>query len=279
MIEQNLEFVFEGRGFNLQIDVIRRDEEGNIVIRDYKSGRFAPDPEHAELQFKLYGLAFCTYCHFDKKFRRKAGVSDEEAARWGGNPIYIDDKIKYEIFRLHNNKPEGIHLWRLGNVGDRLEELGLIEMAEEARGLKERLLKIIERAMCEEDEFYLPLEEPKTIIPVTGNKFNYESLCALLDSMSKLDIFLREGKDFAPIPKLCRSCRYSEPCDEYYEKYAKELQERVFTSYEPAPKSNIEFQSFDYLKKQKKKDKNKQGKLFPTSPIPKKRRKKMEAVA
>ena len=68
MVEQDLKFVFDGRAFNLQIDAIRKDENGNIIIRGFKSGRYAPDPEHAELQFKLYGLAFCTCCHFDEEF-------------------------------------------------------------------------------------------------------------------------------------------------------------------------------------------------------------------
>jgi glutaredoxin len=275
MLEQSLQFVFEGRAFNLQIDIIRRDKEGNIVIRDYKSGRFAPDPEHAELQCKMYGLAFCTYCHFDEEFRRKAGVSDEEAARWGGNPIYIDEKIKYEIFRLHDDKPEGLHLWRLGNTSDRLEELGLEELAGETKELKERLLRIIERAMCEEDEFCLPIEEPKTIIPVTGNKFDYKALTALFDTMAKFEIFLKEERDFPPIPKRCRSCRYTEACDQYYDKYAKELQGRIFKSYEPPPKSGIQFRSFTNPKKEKTEDKLKQIKLFPTSPIPKKKKKKV----
>lgn len=275
MVEQDLKFVFEGRAFNLQIDAIRKDKDGNIVIRDFKSGRFAPDPEHAELQFKLYGLAFCTCCHFDEEFRRKVGVSDEQAVRWGGNPIYIDENIKFEIFRLHNNKPEGLSLWRLGSVGDRLDKLGLAEEAGIAKELREKLEAILERVMCEEDEFCLPnLEIPETIIPVTGNKYNYRSICALIDSMSKLDIFMREESDFPPIPSFCRSCRYAEPCDNYYETYAKGIQQRLFKSYEPAPKVNIEFRLYSKPKKEKGKDKPKQLKLFPTSKQSKKKKAK-----
>jgi hypothetical protein len=278
IIEQELRFVFQGRAFDAVIDVIRRDEKGNLVIRDYKSGRFAPDPAQAELQLKLYNLAVCTFCHYDGEFRDRLGISAKQAKKYAGNPVYIDPDIKHEIFRLHNNKPEGLHLWRLGSVGNRLKELGLSEMADEVGSLKGRLVELLEKAMREEDEFCLPIEKPETIMHVTENRFNYDSICSLLDFLSKQDIFLREKGDFPPNASSCRGCRYDKQCSQYYEVYAKEFDQRLFTSYEPAPKSDIEFRSFNRQKKEKSKEKKpRQLKLFPTGSASKKKKKNKKA--
>jgi len=82
--------------FSGKIDQIRR----GLIVRDFKSSGSDPGEVvlNHDISLTIYALAFCTFAHLDEEFRRKVGVSDEEASRWGGNPIFIDEKVKVEWY-------------------------------------------------------------------------------------------------------------------------------------------------------------------------------------
>lgn len=106
--EYKFNFLLDGRWFNGFIDRILP----GMITRDYKTTRWSPntlDLRHT-YQFTIYELAFCCYCHADGGFREAAGVTESEAAEWGGNPIFISDKVTTEYFKLHyyKNKDKNI---------------------------------------------------------------------------------------------------------------------------------------------------------------------------
>ena len=88
--------------FSGAIDQIRRGP----VIRDFKLSGSPPSDVtlNHSVALTIYALAFCTLAHFDKRFREKVEVSDEDASGWGGNPTFIDEKVRIEIYSLGSNE-------------------------------------------------------------------------------------------------------------------------------------------------------------------------------
>lgn len=88
------EFEICGLRFNGRIDQLLYGPK----IIDIKSGYRVPNEMKLKYdpQFTLYCLAVGCLCHTDKKFAESLGVSEEEAREWGGNPIYLSEKIEME---------------------------------------------------------------------------------------------------------------------------------------------------------------------------------------
>jgi len=87
-------FEVQGHFFNGRIDSILYGPK----IRDIKSGHRTPGDMKLKYdpQFTLYALALGCLCNQNKEFAKSIGVSEEEAKQWGGNPIYLSDKIGLE---------------------------------------------------------------------------------------------------------------------------------------------------------------------------------------
>jgi len=88
--------------FSGKIDQIRRD----LIIRDFKSSSSDPGEiiSNNDISLTIYALAFCTFAYSDEEFRRRVGVSDEEASRWGGNEVFIDEKVRIEWYSLGSTR-------------------------------------------------------------------------------------------------------------------------------------------------------------------------------
>jgi len=83
----------------------RMDEvRAGMLIRDYKTGysRIGDMEANHGYQLTLYALAFSALCRGDEDFRRKAGVSDEEVARWVEQNLLIPDNIQVELVQFLN---------------------------------------------------------------------------------------------------------------------------------------------------------------------------------
>ncbi|MGB9707844.1 MAG: PD-(D/E)XK nuclease family protein [Candidatus Pacearchaeota archaeon] len=91
-------FEINGHFFNGRIDSILYGPK----IRDIKSGHRVPGDMKLKYdpQFTLYALALGCLCNKDKEFAKSIGVSEEEAKQWGGNPIYLSDKIALEYLLI-----------------------------------------------------------------------------------------------------------------------------------------------------------------------------------
>lgn len=55
-------------------------------------------------QFTIYCLWLGYQCHLQKDFAKTLGVTEEDAKQWGGNPVYLSDKIKSEYYLVRENK-------------------------------------------------------------------------------------------------------------------------------------------------------------------------------
>ncbi len=107
-VEYEREFYLNGHHFLVKLDEIR---EG-YTIREYKTGFSLPEEMELKhfVQFAFYALAFSCISHQDKEFARICGVNEEDAKSFGGNPIYIDDKINLEYYRVQDNSMHTTHL-------------------------------------------------------------------------------------------------------------------------------------------------------------------------
>ena len=96
--ELKFDFLFEKRRFKGKIDEIRLNRE-SIVIRDYKT----ESPWAGEMkllgnpQLTLYCFAVCSLAYKDGEFAKSIGLENERE-RFFGNPNYISDRIKPELF-------------------------------------------------------------------------------------------------------------------------------------------------------------------------------------
>lgn len=97
--EYEFNFLLNGRWFTGKFDSILK----NMIIRDFKTTNKAPSSLilNNMYQFTFYALAFCCYCHADENFREAVGITETEVEEWGGNPIFISDKVTIEYFKLH----------------------------------------------------------------------------------------------------------------------------------------------------------------------------------
>ncbi len=91
-------FVFNGRGFRGEIDEIHPGWN----LRDYKTGSWWYLERKLEfaLQPTYYTLAFCVLANKEEKMREVLGISEQDAVSWGGNPDFIDERVKFHYFML-----------------------------------------------------------------------------------------------------------------------------------------------------------------------------------
>jgi len=110
-LQGNSRKIFRGK-----IDEVRT-RDGEVIIRDYKSGnpwigdmKVEHDP-----QMTIYNVGLCALCYASLDFARTLGL-EEEAKKFMGHPVYISDKIHPEFFMIeafryveHKIPPQVIH--------------------------------------------------------------------------------------------------------------------------------------------------------------------------
>ena len=97
-IELPIKFKLNGQHFYVKIDEIRK----GCTIRDYKTGFSLPEEFRLKhfSQFTFYALAFCCYAYIDEDFAKICGISEEDKKSFGGNPLYISEKINLEYYNV-----------------------------------------------------------------------------------------------------------------------------------------------------------------------------------
>jgi len=97
-IELPIKFQLNGVGYNVRIDEIRK----NLTIREYKTGRSLPSEFQLKHfpQFTFYALALCCLISQDKNFAETCDISEEERRSFGGNPVYISEKVNLEYYNV-----------------------------------------------------------------------------------------------------------------------------------------------------------------------------------
>ena len=181
--------------------VIDEVREG-MFIRDYKTG-YARIGEMDRLhgyQLTLYALAFCALCHSDEKFRRTVGVSDEEAATWGGNSVLISDKIQVELNQLLNWDSDKRIMPR--EVHSSLEKL--ISRYEDS--LPQEVKSELNRLSDEHRRHILP---PR---PYASNRTDIHAK-ELLDLVEWFEAIKSSGEYWPIRGNHCNQCEYRGRCD------------------------------------------------------------------
>ena len=99
------EIIYKGRGFEGEIDEIRKEED-KIIIRDYKTGRwhFIEDKLEYAFQQTEYEFAVCSLLAGDgevsEEFRKIMNISKEQANSWIKKPEELSEHIIFEYFML-----------------------------------------------------------------------------------------------------------------------------------------------------------------------------------
>jgi hypothetical protein len=200
-------FVCQGNAFTGVIDSVRKDKDGNIVIRDFKSSFYGMSERDIDNmpQLTIYGLAFCVYAFMSYEFRDRFDLSESDVKTWGGNPTFIDDRLKFEIFSLYPEQPEGKARWALGYAIKRSNELGLEDMAYQLDELKQKF-------ETETDK----LGEVKIIHQTTRNDTHYQNLAELIELMNAMETYMIESGHYPAIrTDSCGRCKFDPVCLDY----------------------------------------------------------------
>lgn len=130
-IEYSRKFELNERLFDVRIDEIRK----GYLIRDYKTGLSLPEELQIKHfpQFTFYALAFCCFAYQDKEFARICEINEDDRITFGGNPVYISEKINLEYYNVkkdvilpgtHRNNHDYEELTRsINTLESRLEDL------------------------------------------------------------------------------------------------------------------------------------------------------------